>query len=69
MGRILERLKIHLVLLHPTIPSVPRTVIDMASVDAESHIQHLKYCTSRSWYARDGVDEKLKVFEPYDRIT
>ncbi|EPB80681.1 WD domain, G-beta repeat protein [Ancylostoma ceylanicum] len=60
LRQILERLKTHLVLLHPTIPSSPHTVVDIAAADNDSHLQHYGSCLKRPWYAREAVDAKLK---------
>ncbi|RCN42013.1 WD domain, G-beta repeat protein [Ancylostoma caninum] len=61
LRQILERLKTHLVLLHPTIPSTPFTVVDIAAADNNSHLQHYGSCLKRPWHAREAVDTKLKA--------
>ncbi|KHJ93394.1 hypothetical protein OESDEN_06702 [Oesophagostomum dentatum] len=60
LRQILERLKIHLVLLHPDVPTPPRSVVELAIADSESHLKRYMSCSSRSWHPREGVDDKLK---------
>ncbi|ETN80062.1 WD domain, G-beta repeat protein [Necator americanus] len=60
--QILERLKTHLVLLHPTIAVAPRTIVEIAASDNESHLQHYQTCVKHPWYARQAMDAKLQEF-------
>ncbi|KAK5966749.1 WD domain G-beta repeat protein [Trichostrongylus colubriformis] len=57
--QISERLKTHLVLLHPSVPSSPCSPEDIAADERYAHIYFYKERSKRPWYARKEMDSKL----------
>ncbi|XGW25278.1 hypothetical protein V3C99_006585 [Haemonchus contortus] len=57
--QILERLKTHLVLLHPCVRSSPCSSVEVASDESNAHIYFHATRSKQPWYARNEVDPKL----------